>query len=94
MFLEGGVYLVGATAIVKKSIRLLACQLFLNGEALSKQSYYNVLLRCVDEKEVNEITRDVHEGACGLHVSGHILARKILFGRPYWSTMEKITFSM
>lgn len=32
-----------------------------------------MLLRCVDKKEPNEIMSEVHDGACDLHMSGHML---------------------
>lgn len=34
-------------------------------DVLYKRSYLNVLLRCVDTKEANEITWEVHGRACG-----------------------------
>lgn len=40
--------------------------------------YDDILLRCVDTKEANEIMSEVHEGAWGTHMNGHMLALKIL----------------
>lgn len=92
VFLQNGIYPVGATAVNKKTLRRLACQFFLAGDILYKKSYDDILLRCVDLKEANEIMSEVHEGICGPHMSGHMLARKILRMGYYWSTMGNDCF--
>ncbi|GLT87856.1 hypothetical protein SLE2022_059130 [Rubroshorea leprosula] len=46
------------------------------------------LLRCVDEIEAKQVMTEVHEGICGTHANGRMLARKILRAEYYWLTME------
>lgn len=41
-------------------------------------------MKCVEAEEANKVMRDVHEGACGLHTNGHMLAKKILRMGFYW----------
>jgi len=47
-----------------------------------------VLLRCVNENEVEQILLEVHEGSFGTHANGHTMAQKILRAGYYWLTME------
>lgn len=74
--------------VTKKIIQQLAYQFFLSGEVLYKKSYDNVILRCVDVEEANEKMLEVREGACGPHMSGHMVAHLVLGMGYYWSTME------
>ncbi|XP_017970398.1 PREDICTED: uncharacterized protein LOC108660657 [Theobroma cacao] len=60
----------------KKTIRRLAMNFFLDGDILYKRSRDQVLLRCVDSAEARRIVEEVHEGICGAHASGHMLARQ------------------
>ncbi|RDX67374.1 hypothetical protein CR513_53766, partial [Mucuna pruriens] len=69
-------------------LRRLASGFFLDGDTLYKRNADMFLLRCVDEKEAQEILEEVHEGTFGTHANGHSLARKILRAGYYWTTME------
>ena len=62
----------------KRSLRRLFASFFLNGDVLYKRNHDMVLLRCVDENEVEQILKEVHEGSFGMHANGHAMARKIL----------------
>ena len=46
------------------------------------------LLRCVNEKEAARLMEEIHEGVCGPHMNGHMLAKKIMRAVCYWLTME------
>lgn len=92
IFLHKGIYPNSATELDKKTLRCLACQFFLTCDILYKKSYDNVLLRCVNSKDANEIIAEVHEGIFGPYMSDHILARKILRMGYYWSTTENVCF--
>ncbi|WRX08038.1 Integrase zinc-binding domain - like 3 [Theobroma cacao] len=72
----------------KRTLRRLAMGFFLSGEVLYKRSRDQVLLRCVDVAEANKIMKEVHEGTCGAHANGHMLARQIMRAGYYWSTLE------
>ncbi|EOX94716.1 RNA-directed DNA polymerase (Reverse transcriptase), Ribonuclease H [Theobroma cacao] len=73
----------------KKTIRRLAMNFFLDGNILYKRSRDQTLLRCVDSIEARRIVKEVHEGVCGAHASGHKLARQVMRAGYYWLTLEK-----
>ncbi|XP_039012179.1 uncharacterized protein LOC120141335, partial [Hibiscus syriacus] len=77
-----------ATENDKRTIRRMASGYVLDGETLYKKSLDQVLLRCVDAKEAKLILEEVHEGICGTHANGHVMARQIMRFGYYWSTME------
>ncbi|KAA0054041.1 uncharacterized protein E6C27_scaffold318G001050 [Cucumis melo var. makuwa] len=72
----------------KRTIRRLAINFFLSGEVLYKRNHDMVLLRCVDKEKAKQIMTDIHEGICGTHANGHMMARQILRSGYYWTTME------
>ena len=51
---------------------------FLDGEVLYKKRKDQILLRCVDSREAKKIMHEIHEGVCGTHASGHVMARQIM----------------
>ncbi|KAA3486545.1 reverse transcriptase [Gossypium australe] len=77
-----------ATENDKRTLRRLACEYVLDGEVLYKKRKDQVLLRCVDATEAKQILEEVHEGVCGTHANGFIMARQIMRFGYYWSTME------
>ena len=48
---------------------------FLDVGVLYKKSKNQMLLRCVDADEAKKIIHEIHEGVCGTHASGHVMAR-------------------
>ncbi|WRX10957.1 Integrase zinc-binding domain - like 6 [Theobroma cacao] len=72
----------------KRTLRRLAMGFFPSGEVLYKRSRDQVLMRCVDVAEANKIMKEVHEGTCGAHANGHMLARQIMRAGYYWLTLE------
>ena len=46
------------------------------------------MLLCIDQAIVNRVMREVHEGVCGSHMGGHMLARKIMRTGYFWLTMK------
>ncbi|WRX23660.1 Reverse transcriptase domain - like 10 [Theobroma cacao] len=72
----------------KKTIKRLAMNFFLDGDILYRRSRDQVLLRCVDSAEARKIVEEVHEGICGAHASGHMLARQVMRVGYYWLTLE------
>ena len=49
---------------------------FLDEEVLYKKGKDHILLlRCVDANEAKKIVHEIHEGVCGTHASGHVMAR-------------------
>jgi hypothetical protein len=80
---------MGASKIDTKTLRRLAMDFYLDGEILYKKSSDGTLLRCLDEVEVKNTLREVHEGICSTHASGHMMARKIQRADYFWMTLEK-----
>ncbi|KAA3483133.1 RNA-directed DNA polymerase (Reverse transcriptase), Ribonuclease H [Gossypium australe] len=77
-----------ATENDKRTLRRLANEYVLNRETLYKRRKNKVLLRCVDAVEAKKILKEVHEGVCGTHANGFIMARQIMKFKYFWSTME------
>ena len=47
------------------------------------------MLRCVAEKDMLVVVKEVHEGVCGNHGGGRALAGRILRAGYYWPTLTK-----
>ena len=62
---------------------------YLDGEILYRKSFDGTLLRCLDEAEAKDALREVHEGICSTHASGHMMARKIQRVDYFWMKLEK-----
>ncbi|XP_052312616.1 uncharacterized protein LOC112328848 [Populus trichocarpa] len=82
-------YPVGASKTDKKTLRRLATDFYLDGEILYKRSFDGTLLRCLNEADARKALREVHEGICSTHASGHMIARKIQRAGYFWMTLEK-----
>ncbi|PKI55417.1 hypothetical protein CRG98_024190 [Punica granatum] len=71
-----------------QTLRRIAAHFFLSGETLYRRSFDATLLRCVDENEAQRLMEEVHEGNCGPHVNGLMLAKKLMRLGYFRSTME------
>ncbi|XP_039040761.1 uncharacterized protein LOC120179143 [Hibiscus syriacus] len=67
-----------ATENNKRTIRRMATGYVFDGEILYKRSHNQVLLSCVDVREGKMILEEVHDGVCGTHANGHMMARKFM----------------
>ena len=76
-FLELGVYLDGADERENRSIRMMAMQYILYGDQLYKRSYDGIHLRSLKKEEAEKVMEEIHQGICGPHMNGRILAKKI-----------------
>ncbi|PKI78460.1 hypothetical protein CRG98_001100 [Punica granatum] len=72
----------------RRTLRLIAANFFLSGETLYRSSFDATLLRCVDENEAQRLMEEVHEGNCGPHMNGLMLAKKLMRLGYFWSTIE------
>ncbi|XP_070002345.1 uncharacterized protein [Nicotiana sylvestris] len=88
-YIRMGVYPIQATGDQKRTIRRLASGFFLTGGVLYKRTPDLGLLRCIDARHATYIMTEVHFGFCGPHMSGYVLAKKILRAAYYWLTMER-----
>ncbi|PKI61223.1 hypothetical protein CRG98_018371 [Punica granatum] len=77
-FLQTGQYPTFANRRDRKTLRQLAAHCFLSGEVLYRRSFDATLLRCVDEIETQRLMGEIHEGSCGPHMSGLMLAKKLM----------------
>jgi len=77
-----------ATENDKRTLRRLASDCVLDEDILYKRRKDQVLLRSVDTVKANKILEEVHEGICGTHANGFIMARQIMRFRYYWFTIE------
>ncbi|PKI64544.1 hypothetical protein CRG98_015107, partial [Punica granatum] len=72
----------------RRTLRRIAAHFFLSSETLYRRSFDVTLLRCVDENEAQRLMEEVHEGNCGPHMNGLMLAKKLMRLGYFWSTME------
>ncbi|XP_031402654.1 uncharacterized protein LOC116212228 [Punica granatum] len=77
-FLQTGQYPAFANCNDRKTLRRLAAHYFLSGETLYRRSFDATLLQCVGENEAQRLMEEVHEGSCGPHMNGIMLAKKIM----------------
>ncbi|XP_077215755.1 uncharacterized protein LOC143850385 [Tasmannia lanceolata] len=59
----------------------------LKGEVLYKQSFSWPLLKCLRPSDADRAMAEVHEGICGDHSRGKVLAHKILRRGFFWPTI-------
>ena len=86
--LQTGSYPEKATERDRRALRRLAGHFLLSGTTLYRRSFDTTLLRYIDEKEAKRLVEEVHEGVCGPHMNGHMLARKIMRMGYFWLTIE------
>ncbi|XP_070030015.1 uncharacterized protein [Nicotiana sylvestris] len=93
-YLKMGICPEQATGDQKRALRCLSNGFFLSGGILYRRTPDLGLLRCIDAGQAMIVMAEVHAGICGPHMSGYILAKKILRAGYYWLTMEHdcITF--
>ena len=87
-FLELKAYLDGADKRERRSIRMMATQYILCGGLLYRGSYDGIHLRCLKREGAERVIEKVHQGICGPHMNGRMLAKKILWIGYYWNAME------
>ena len=67
---------------------MMATQYFLCGGQLYRRFYDDIHLRRLKKEEAKTVTEEVHQGICGPHMNGGMLAKKILRIEYFWNTME------
>jgi len=85
---EKGEYPEGANKKDCTTLRRLASQYIICGGRLYRRSYGGMHKLCIHGEEIRRVTEEIHEGVCGPHMSGIMLAKKILRQGYFWSTME------
>ncbi|XP_075524503.1 uncharacterized protein LOC142556892 [Primulina tabacum] len=61
---------------------------FLNN-ILYRRSFQGPLLKCLSEKEVDYVLREIHEGCFAEHLGGMSLARKTMLAGFWWPTLSQ-----
>jgi hypothetical protein len=56
---------------------------------LYRRGYTYPLLKCLPSTEAEYVLREIHEGMCGNHSEGRMLAHKVMRAGYYWPTMSK-----
>ena len=87
-FLELRAYPDGADKKECYSIRMMATQYIQYGRQFYRISYDGIHLCCLKKEEAKRVMEEVHQGICGPHMNGRMLAKKILRIRYFWNTME------
>ena len=87
-FLELGVYLDGTNKRKHRLIRMMAMQYILCGGQLYKRSYDGTHLCCLKKGKAKKVMEEIHQGICGPHMNGRMLAKKILRIGYHWNTIE------
>lgn len=59
-----------------------------SGDALDKRVAGMGLLRCLDRDQAQRLMNEVYGGVCGPHMSGPLLAKKILWTGHYWLSLK------
>eukprot|EP00258_Populus_trichocarpa_P025576 XP_024441595.1 uncharacterized protein LOC112324178 [Populus trichocarpa] len=88
-FLQNREYPQGISKTDEKTLRRMTMNFYLDEEILYKRSFYGTLLRCLNENEIEQALKEVHEGICATHANGHTMAKQIQRSGYFWLTMEK-----
>ncbi|XP_021985131.1 uncharacterized protein LOC110881062 [Helianthus annuus] len=84
-FLRDGTLPEGDWAARKVRVKALQYEL-INGE-LYRRSYLGPSLKCVDNEEAKYVTREIHEGICGMHSGLRTVVAKVMNVGFYWPRM-------
>ena len=77
-FIKTGSYSPGTDSPTKNFLYRTFSKYFLSGKVLYKKTSDLGLLRCIDKEEADYIMNEAQSGACGPHMNGHLLAKKIM----------------
>ena len=87
-YLETGQFPEDAERKERMSLKMLSRQFISHNGMLYKRAPTSVHLRCVDKVEAQKLMEAIHDGVCGPHMNGTVLAKKIARQGYFWLTME------
>ena len=87
-YIETGQFLEDAEKKERISLRILSRQFLSYNGILYKRAPTGVHLKCVDKNEAHQHIKAVHEGVCGPHMNGTVLAKKIAREGYFWLTIK------
>ncbi|XP_020231104.1 uncharacterized protein LOC109811709 [Cajanus cajan] len=70
-----------------KRLRTQANRYVVIAGQLYKRGFSTPLLKCLNSVEADYVTREVHEGICGMHSGARTTVSKLLRAGYYWPTM-------
>jgi hypothetical protein len=71
-FLKNG--LLPQDKVAARKVKIQATRFCLLGEVLYKRGYSEPLLKCLSKTEADYVLKEIHEGVCGNHSGGRMLA--------------------
>nr|KYP51927.1 Retrovirus-related Pol polyprotein from transposon 17.6 [Cajanus cajan] len=71
-----------------KRLRTQATRYVVIGGQLYRRGFSTPLLKCLNTSEADYVTREVHEGICGMHSGARTTVAKLLRAGYYWPTMN------
>ena len=74
---------------VARKLKVQATRFVLIKDVLYKRGFSRPYLRCLGNKEVDYVMREVHEGIYGNHSGSRSLVHKFVRAGYYWLTMQK-----
>ena len=93
-FLENREYPEGASGKQKHALRISSRSYTYHDGVLYRRALNGILLRCLDQDEAEKVMKEIHAGVCGPHMSGHVLAKKIVRQGFYWDRMDRDCIDM
>ncbi|XP_058185734.1 uncharacterized protein LOC131302960 [Rhododendron vialii] len=77
-----------------RQLKIRAAKYLMMGDVLYRRSFSLPYLRCLTTTESLQAMEEVHQGICGDHQGGRMLAYKLLRLGYYWPSMQKDCNSM
>jgi hypothetical protein len=77
-----------------RKIRMQSARYTLVGNILYRRGYSLPLLKCLSATEGKYMLKEIHEGVCGSHLGGRMLAHKTVRAGYYWPTMNQESMEM
>jgi hypothetical protein len=77
-----------------RKIQMQSARYTLVDENLYRRGYTLPLLKCLSTTEAKYVLKEIHEGVCGSHTGGRILAHKVVRAGYYWRTMNQESMEM
>ena len=72
-----------------RKLKVQAARFVLIKDVLYKRGFSRPYLRCLGNKEVDYVMKEVHEGICRNHSGSRSLVHKLVRAGYYWPTMQK-----
>ncbi|XP_062170548.1 uncharacterized protein LOC133876286 [Alnus glutinosa] len=86
-FLRNG--LLPEDKVAAQKVKIQATRFCLLREVLYKRGYSEPLLKCLSKTEADYVLKEIHEGVCGDHSGGRMMAQKTIRAGYYWPTIRK-----